>query len=260
MLGYIIANEDVMKKIVVGLSAVLALSVAGVSAAEINVAVAANFTAPIKEISAIYEKESGNKILASFGATGAFYAQIKNGAPSQVLFAADAKTPKKIVDEGLGIDAKPYAFGKLVLWSAADNFVKQDPNFILSDEVKKIVVANPKLAPYGEAAYQTMEKWGNLKKAESKFVTGDNIGKTFQFAKTANAQVGFVALSQVFKNAKITSGSGWIIPADCYKPIRQDSVILNPGKDSKAVADFMKFMATSPKVQAVIDSYGYSTK
>lgn len=249
-----------MKKIVVGLSAVLALSVAGVSAAEINVAVAANFTAPIKEISAIYEKESGNKILASFGATGAFYAQIKNGAPYQVLFAADAKIPKKIVDEGLGIDAKAYAFGKLVLWSAADNFVKQDPNFILSDKVKKIVVANPKLAPYGEAAYQTMEKWGNLKKAESKFVTGDNIGKTFQFAKTANAQVGFVALSQVFKNGKITSGSGWIIPADCYKPIRQDSVILNPGKDSKAVADFMKFMATSPKVQAVIDSYGYSTK
>ena len=177
-----------------------------------------------------------------------------------MLFAADAKTPKKIVDEGFGIDAKPYAFGKLVLWSAADNFIKQDPNFILSDAVKKIAVANPKLAPYGEAAYQTMEKWGNLKKAEPKFVTGDNIGKTFQYAKTANAQVGFVALSQVYKDGKFTSGSGWIIPADCYKPIRQDSVILNPGKDNKAVADFMKFMATSPKVQKVIDSYGYSTK
>ena len=98
------------------------------------------------------------------------------------------------------------------------------------------------------------------KKVEPKFVTGDNIGKTFQYAKTANAQVGFVALSQVYKNGKFTSGSGWIIPADCYKPIRQDSVILNPGKDNKAVADFMKFMATSPKVQKVIDSYGYSTK
>ena len=87
-----------------------------------------------------------------------------------------------------------------------------------------------------------MEKWGNLKKAEAKFVTGDNIGKTFQYAKTANAQVGFVALSQVYKDGKFTSGSGWVIPADCYKPIRQDSVILNPGKDNKAVADFMKFM------------------
>ena len=207
-----------MKKTMIALATLLTFFASGVSAAEISVAVAANFTAPIKEISAIYEKESGNKILASFGATGAFYAQIKNGAPYQVLFAADAKTPKKIVDEGLGIDAKPYAFGKLVLWSSADNFIKQDPNFILSDAVKKIAVANPKLAPYGEAAYQTMEKWGNLKKVEPKFVTGDNIGKTFQYAKTANAQVGFVALSQVYKNGKFTSGSGWIIPADCYSP------------------------------------------
>ena len=134
-----------MKKTMIALATLLTFSASGVSAAEISVAVAANFTAPIKEISAIYEKESGNKILASFGATGAFYAQIKNGAPYQVLFAADAKTPKKIVDESLGIDAKPYAFGKLVLWSSADNFIKQDPNFILSDAVKKIAVANPKL-------------------------------------------------------------------------------------------------------------------
>ena len=240
--GMATVNEDLMKKIILAGATVLAFSASFASAAEVNVAVAANFTAPIKEIAAIYEKETGNKILASFGATGAFYAQIKNGAPYQVLFA------------------KPYAFGKLVLWSAADNFVKQDPNFILSNDVKKIAVANPKLAPYGEAAYQTMEKWGNLKKAEAKFVTGDNIGKTFQYAKTANAQVGFVALSQVYKDGKFTSGSGWVIPADCYKLIRQDSVILNPGKDNKAVADFMKFMATSPKVQKVIDSYGYSTK
>ena len=113
MLGYIIANEDVMKKIVVGLSAVLALSSAGVSAAEINVAVAANFTAPIKEISAIYEKESGNKILASFGATGAFYAQIKNGAPYQVLFAADAKTPKKIRRRGTRYRCQTVCFRKI---------------------------------------------------------------------------------------------------------------------------------------------------
>lgn len=157
-------NEDLMKKIILAGATVLAFSASFASAAEVNVAVAANFTAPIKEIAAIYEKETGNKILASFGATGAFYAQIKNGAPYQVLFAADAKTPKKIVEEGLGIDAKPYAFGKLVLWSAADNFVKQDPNFILSNDVKKIAVANPKLAPYGEAAYQTMENGAILKR------------------------------------------------------------------------------------------------
>lgn len=232
------------------------------SAADVNIAVAANFTAPMKEIAALYEKDTGTKVLASYGATGAFYAQIKNGAPYQVLFAADAKTPAKIEAEGLGVKgtAKPYAFGKLVLWSAAPDFVKQDKNFILSDAVKKIAVANPKLAPYGEAAYQTMESWGNLEKATPKFVTGDNIGKTYQYAKTENAQVGFVALSQVYKDGKFTSGSGWIIPSEIYKPIRQDSVVLNPGKDNKDVAAFMKFMAESPKVRAIVESYGYGLK
>lgn len=239
--------------------AIAALFSASAGAAEVNVAVAANFTAPMKELAAMYEKDTGNKILASYGATGAFYAQIKNGAPYQILFAADAKTPAKIVKEGLGVEGtnKPYAFGKLVLWSAADNFVKDDKNFILSDKVNKIAVANPKLAPYGEAAYQTMTAWGNLDKAKDKFVTGDNIGKTFQYAKTGNAQVGFVALSQVYKDGKMTSGSGWIIPTDLYKPIQQDVVVLNAGKDNKDVADFLKYLNTNPQVKKLIESYGY---
>ena len=230
------------------LLAVAAIFSTSADAADINIAVAANFTAPMKELAAMYEKETGNKILASYGATGAFYAQIKNGAPYQVLFAADAKTPAKIVKEGLGAEG---------LWSAAPDFVKEDKNFILSDKVKKIAVANPKLAPYGEAAYQTMTAWGNLKKAEPKFVTGDNIGKTFQYAKTANAQVGFVALSQVFKDGKMTSGSGWIIPTDLYQPIRQDVVVLKPGKGNKEVADFLKFVETNPQAKKLIESYGY---
>ena len=146
-----------MKKTMIALATLLTFSASGVSAAEISVAVAANFTAPIKEISAIYEKESGNKILASFGATGAFYAQIKNGAPYQVLFAADAKTPKKIVDEGLGIDAKPYAFGKLVLWSSADNFIKQDPNFILSDAGREALASRHLLVPMGDDGHVPAE-------------------------------------------------------------------------------------------------------
>ena len=183
-------------------------------AADINVAVAANFTAPMKDIAAVYEKETGNKVLASFGGTGQFFAQIKNGAPYQILFAADAKTPKKIEDEGLGVkgSARPYAYGKLVLWSATPDFVKESKDFLLEPAVKKIAVANPKLAPYGEAAYQTLEKWGMLDKVKNKFVTGDNIGKAYQFAKTSNAEVGFVALSQVYKGGKMTSGSGWVMP------------------------------------------------
>lgn len=228
-------------------------------AADINVAVAANFTAPMKDIAAVYEKETGNKVLASFGGTGQFFAQIKNGAPYQILFAADAKTPKKIEDEGLGVkgSARPYAYGKLVLWSATPDFVKESKDFLLESAVKKIAVANPKLAPYGEAAYQTLEKWGMLDKVKNKFVTGDNIGKTYQFAKTSNAEVGFVALSQVYKGGKMTSGSGWVMPSDLYSPIRQDVVVLNLGKDNKDVAAFMKFMETSPKVRDIILSYGY---
>ena len=228
-------------------------------AADINVAVAANFTAPMKDIAAVYEKETGNKVLASFGGTGQFFAQIKNGAPYQILFAADAKTPKKIEDEGLGVkgSARPYAYGKLVLWSATPDFVKESKDFLLEPAVKKIAVANPKLAPYGEAAYQTLEKWGMLDKVKNKFVTGDNIGKAYQFAKTSNAEVGFVALSQVYKGGKMTSGSGWVMPSDLYSPIRQDVVVLNLGKDNKDVAAFMKFMETSPKVRDIILSYGY---
>lgn len=228
-------------------------------AADINVAVAANFTAPMKDIAAVYEKETGNKVLASFGGTGQVFAQIKNGAPYQILFAADAKTPKKIEDEGLGVkgSARPYAYGKLVLWSATPDFVKESKDFLLEPAVKKIAVANPKLAPYGEAAYQTLEKWGMLDKVKNKFVTGDNIGKAYQFAKTSNAEVGFVALSQVYKGGKMTSGSGWVMPSDLYSPIRQDVVVLNLGKDNKDVAAFMKFMETSPKVRDIILSYGY---
>ncbi len=241
------------------LLAVAAIFSSSVNAAEINVAVAANFTAPMKDLAAMYEKDTGNKILASYGATGAFYAQIKNGAPYQILFAADAKTPAKIVKEGLGAEGtnKAYAFGKLVLWSDTPNFVQDNKNFILSDKVNKIAVANPKLAPYGEAAYQTMTAWGNLDKAKDKFVTGDNIGKTFQYAKTGNAQVGFVALSQVYKDGKMTSGSGWVIPADLYQPIRQDVVVLNPGKGNKDVADFLKYIETNPQAKKLIESYGY---
>lgn len=229
-------------------------------AEEINIAVAANFTAPMKEIAVMYEKETSNKVLASFGGTGSFYAQIKNNAPYQILFAADAKTPKKIVDEGLGLKGtnKPYAFGKLVLWSSTPNFVKESPDFIEAEEVKKIAVANPKLAPYGEAAYQTMQSWGLLDKVKTKFVTGDNIGKTYQFVKTGNANVGFVALSQVYKNGKLTGGSGWILPTNLYKPIRQDVVVLNNAKDNKIVADFLKYVENNPKVKELIQSYGYA--
>ena len=204
-----------MKSIVLALATVYSSSfMINASAAEINVAVAANFTAPMKEISAIYEKESGNKLLVSYGGSGAFYTQIKNGAPYQVFFSADQKPPQKLAQESLGLkdSVRTYAVGKLILWSAQADFVKDNKEFLLSKNIERIAVADPRLAPYGLAAYQTLTKWGILDAVKPKFVTGDNIGKTYQYVKTGNAQVGFVALSQVQKNGKLVSGSGWVKP------------------------------------------------
>ena len=163
-------------------------------AEEIQVAVAANFTAPAQELAPIFEKQTGNKVKLSFGSTGAFFAQINNGAPFDILLAADDTTPAKLLANGNGVkgSAFTYAQGKLV----------KEMKF------NKCAVADPKLAPYGEAAYETLKSLKLLDKYQPKFVTGNNIGKTFQFVKTGNAEVGFVALSQVYKNGKITEGSG----------------------------------------------------
>ena len=192
-----------MKKTLTAVASLLMTCAAfGVSAEEVHVAVAANFTAPAKDLQPAYEKATGDKLILSFGATGAFYAQIKNGAPFDVLLAADAKTPAKAVKEGYGVAGSTYtyAIGKLVLWSSDANLVKDDVAAVIkSDAVKHLAVANPKLAPYGEAAYQTLGALGLEKDAESKIVIGDNIGKTLQFVSSGNVEAGFIALSQCFK-------------------------------------------------------------
>ena len=233
-----------------------------VSAAEVHVAVAANFTAPAKELAPIFEKQTGHKLVLSFGSTGMFYGQIKNGATYDVLLAADAKTPAKAVKEGYGVAGSTYtyAIGKLVLWSSDANLVKDDVAAVIkSDAVKHLAVANPKLAPYGEAAYQTLGALGLEKDAESKIVIGDNIGKTYQYVKTGNAEVGFVALSQVFKNGKLTSGSGWIVPADYYGKIAQDAVLLKNGKSLAAANQFLQFLKGSEAAKVKV-AYGYGDK
>lgn len=230
------------------------------SAEEVRVAVAANFTAPMKELAPLYEKATGDKLIVSYGATGAFYAQIKNGAPFDVLLAADAKTPAKAVKEGHGVDgtAFTYAVGKLVLWSSNANLVK-DQKALADPAVKKIAVADARLAPYGEAALQALEALGMKDVAEPKFVVGNNIGKTFQFVESGNAQVGFVALSQCFKNGAFTGGSGWVVPQDLYKPILQDAVQLKAGEKNAGAKRFLDYLKTSPDAAAIREAYGYGT-
>ncbi len=224
-------------------------------AEEIKVAVAANFAAPMKKISDEFEKDTGNRALLSFGATGQFYAQIRNGAPFDILLAADDRTPKKLEDEKLALPGTQftYAIGKLVLWSQKANFV--DSKVLERKSFLHIAIANPELAPYGAAAIDTLSKLGLLKELEPRFVKGESIGQTYQFVASGNAELGFVALSQVLKDGRIP-GSSWIVPQDLYSPIRQDAVILAHGRDNPAAASLLEYLK-GEKARAIIRSYGY---
>jgi molybdate transport system substrate-binding protein len=237
------------------------LASAGALADEVQVAVAANFTGPIQVISALFERDTGHKIVASYGATGKFYAQITNGAPFEVLLAADDETPARLVREGHGIAGTPftYAIGKLVLWSAKPGLVDAKGEVLKKGGFKHIAVANPKTAPYGAAAMQAMGKLGVADAIKPLIVQGENISQTQQFISTGAAELGFVAYSQVIKNGQIGSGSGWLVPASLYDPIRQDAVILAKGKDKPAAAALMSYLKGA-KALEVIKSFGYELK
>lgn len=226
---------------------------------EVQVAVAANFTAPMKVIAADFEKATGHKAELSFGATGKFYAQIRNGAPFDVLLAADDETPAKMEKEGLAVPGSriTYAIGALALWSARPGFVDDKGAVLKKGDFAHIALAAPKLAPYGAAAIETLSKLGLLSALEPKFVQGENIAQTYQFVSTGNAELGFVALSQIYANGRLTGGSAWIVPADLHQPIRQDAVILTRGKDNPAAAALFKFLKTR-QARKVIRSYGYT--
>lgn len=239
-------------------SLVSLLCSAGGWADEVQVAVAANFTAPMQKIAAEFEKDTGHKVLLSFGATGKLFTQIANGAPFEVFLSADDETPKKLEAEYLIAPHSrfTYAIGKLVLWSAKEGVVDANGAVLKKSDLQHVAIANPKTAPYGAAAVETMKKLGIYDALLPKLVQGENITQAYQFASTGNAEIGFVALSQVYKDGKVTSGSSWIVPGKLYTPIRQDAVILAKGKAkpaAKELADYLK----GPKAVAIIKSYGY---
>lgn len=225
---------------------------------EVQVAVAANFTAPIQAIAKDFEKDTGHKLVASFGATGQFYAQIKNGAPFEVFLSADDTTPEKLENEGETVKGSrfTYAIGTLALWSPKAGYVDDKGEVLKKNDYKHLSIANPKAAPYGLAATQVLAKLNLTEATKGKLVEGQNITQAFQFVSTGNAELGFVALSQIYKDGKVSNGSAWIVPADLHDPIKQDAVILNKGKDNaaaKALVDYLK----GPKAAEVIKSYGY---
>ena len=235
-----------------------------VKAEEVTVAVAANFTAPMQKIAQAFEQDTGHKVLLSFGATGKFYAQIKNGAPFAVLLSADDETPARLEKEGVAIAGTrfTYAVGRLALWSKNPFLVDDKGQVLLSNNTdknnfKKLAIADPKLAPYGAAAIEVIERMGVIDKVRSKLVQGDSIGQAFQFVMTENAELGFVALSQISIDGRIAQGSAWVVPQNLYTPLKQDAVLLPFGKHNSAALALMKYMRTE-RAQTIIRSYGYS--
>ncbi len=233
-------------------------------AGEVTVAVAANFTAPMQKIAKAFEQDTGHKAQLAFGATGKFYAQIKNGAPFAVLLAADDETPARLEKEGLAIAGTrfTYATGRLALWSKQTNVVDDKGEVLRSNRLEKlgihkIAIADPKLAPYGAAAMEVIHKLGLQANVVPKLVQGESIGQTYQFVSTENAQLGFVALSQISVDGRIPQGSAWVVPQHLHSPLKQDAVLLTVGKDNAAAYALLKYLH-GDTAKAIIKSYGYA--
>lgn len=237
----------------------LALSLAALArAGEVQVAVAANFAGPMARIGEAFTAATGHTLKVSTGATGKFYAQILHGAPFEVLVAADDETPKKLVAEGHAVAGSQftYALGRLVLWSAQPGFVDDQGRVLGSDKVRHVAIANPKVAPYGAAALQVIQARGLADAVTPRLVTGESISQAYQFVATGNAELGFVALSQVAIPGKPAIGSYWIVPPDLYGEIRQDAVLLKPGADNPAARAFLGYLKSEP-ARKLIREFGY---
>lgn len=227
-------------------------------AADLHLAVAANFTAPMREIAADFEKATGHKLIISYGTVGKFYAQIKNGAPFEVLISADDHTPARLIADGLALPETrfTYAIGKLMLWSIKPGLVDAKGEVLKRADFKRLAIATPKLAVYGAAAVEAMQQMGIYEQLQPKLVLGENITQTYQFIATGNAELGFVALAQIYKNGSYTAGSHWQVPANLYPQIRQDAVLLSEGRDNPAGRALLAFLKT-PETKKIIRSYGY---
>jgi molybdate transport system substrate-binding protein len=231
----------------------------GANAAEVRLAVAANFSAPLQLLVAAFEKSTGHKALVSLGASGALYSQIRNGAPFDVLLSADGERPEQLEREGNAVAGSrfTYAIGRLALWSARAELVDAQGSVLRHGGFQRLAIAAPKLAPYGAAAMQVLTALG-LPSAESKFtlVTGESIGQAYSFIASGNAELGFVALSQVWEKGRLKSGSMWLVPAALHAPIRQDAVLLQHGRTNAAALAWMQYLAT-PQAGTVIRAHGY---
>lgn len=225
-----------------------------VHAGSTHVAVAANFTDAAKEIAAAFKARTGHEAVLSFGSSGQLLAQIQQGAPYKVFLSADDERPKALVAQGLALAETrfTYAIGKLVLWSKDSAFVK-DQATLRAQAFSKIAIANPAAAPYGIAAREVLKSLGLDETLKSKIVMGNSIAQTFQFIDTGNAELGFVALSQLVGQS---GGSRWLVPQALYSEIRQDAVLLKSAAQDEASRAFLNFLK-SPEARAMIEKFGY---
>ncbi|MCW8879014.1 MAG: molybdate ABC transporter substrate-binding protein [Kangiellaceae bacterium] len=227
-------------------------------AEKIKVAVASNFMVPMKAIASEFEKETGHKVVLSFGSSGKIFAQIRYGAPFQLFFSADQAKPIALQQAGNVVAESrfTYAIGTLVLWSTNLGLSELSQDVLVSEAYNKLALANPKLAPYGTAAAQVLD---NLKLGDDvKKVYGENIAQTFQYVLTGNADLGFVAKSQLIALGQKSKNAGWEVPQHLHSPIKQDVVLLRRGENSVAAKAFLKYVK-SDKIQKMIESYGYQT-
>jgi molybdate transport system substrate-binding protein len=241
------------------LAVALAASAAGARAAEVSVAVAANFAGPLARIAQAFEAHSGHRLRTSPGATGKFYSQITSGAaPFHVLLSADDETPRRLVAEGHAVAGTPftYAVGQLVLWSRQPGLVDAEGRVLAGDAFRRLAIANPRTAPYGAAAMDVLRARGLEQKLAPRLVTAESIAQAHQFAFTGNAELAFVALSQLSIPGRSAGGSRWLVPQALYGELRQDAVLLKPGADQPAARAFLQFLR-GPEARALMAQYGY---
>ncbi|WP_369413167.1 molybdate ABC transporter substrate-binding protein [Pseudomaricurvus albidus] len=227
---------------------------------DIHIAVASNFTSAMKEVTKAFEENTSHQVKLSFGSSGKLYAQISHGAPFELFFSADQSKPIALEKNGLAIKGSrfTYAEGSLALWTVKDSFADLTEKTLTERKYRKLALANPRLAPYGQAAVEVLNELNLASTTRKKWVQGENISQTYQFVSTGNAELGFVALSQILNHDKGIKGSAWIIPHNLYKPIRQDAVLLMKGKSSQAAREFMSFI-TGNQARTIIESHGYKT-
>ncbi len=250
----------IRRRNLLGVAVLVALvSGAGASwAADTQVAVAANFTDPAKEIATAFKAQTGHTASLTFGSSGEFYAQIAHGAPYEVFLSADADRPRKAEQDGLGVAGSrfTYAVGRLALYSTTPGLAVDGGAVLANGKFEKLAIADPAAAPYGAAAVQTMKKLGVYDRVRGRIVTGTSISQTYQFVQTGAAELGFVAWSQVITQA---AGSRWLVPSREHDPIEQQAILLQAGARSPAAKAFLAFLK-SPAAVAIIRKYGYEAR